>query len=90
VKPRPAGSKETTLLDWSEKYPEFFQVATGAASWSAHPQNAPRDGDWRPGAFDIGVQEIVWRILFLQQIRLQFRQTERKSGNNRGQGGYDG
>jgi hypothetical protein len=76
VKPRPAGSKETTLLEWSEKYPEFFQVATGAGSWSAHPQNAPRDRDWRPGAFDIGVQEIVLAYYFCNKYGFSFGKPE--------------
>ncbi len=76
VKPRPDGSKVTTMLDLSEKYPQIFHVAAGKASWTAYPEAAPADGGWRPKAFGIGVKEIVLAYYFRNKYGFSFGKPE--------------
>lgn len=76
VKPRPDGSKVTTMLDLSEKFPQVFHVATGKASWAAYPDAAPAEGGWRPQAFGIGVKEIVLAYYFRNKFGFSFGKPE--------------
>lgn len=77
VNPVPGSRKsQPTMLDLSEMYPETFKVLIGKAQWTVYPDAAPRDNDWRPRVFEIGVKEIVLAYYFQNKYGFSFGRPE--------------
>ncbi|MBW2181753.1 MAG: acetoacetate decarboxylase family protein, partial [Deltaproteobacteria bacterium] len=81
VNPLPGTENQTqSLLELSEKYPDFFEVKVGKPSLLFYPDAAKEYKDWKDNAFRIRPKKIVLSYYFKSKYGFSFGKAE-KVGN---------
>ena len=60
------------MLDFSEQYPNIIKVRVGQVDYRTNPEAVPDAEDWRPGAFNIPVKDIVLGYYFQNKYGFSF------------------